>query len=140
MNQLTNKEAKENAIREAWGEWYELMRPYMDEHGGITTAYVVGEEWTVLKVRLAASIKKISFNVDEFAYYIPNAIKDIETNNSWIRIESDGSNLPEKEGGYRVVWDNGEIDSIYYSESVKDFWLERFTHYKPIEEEKPPIW
>lgn len=70
---------------------------------------------------------------------------EIETNRFWIRIETDGSNLPEftKNQKFRIHdinWDKPYYHSYDWSELNAKFKAGTVTHYKPITPELPPVY
>ena len=84
----------------------------------------------------------------------PKSLKGIETNNGWIRIESE-EDLPKDETLFKGIVKEvtgGKTyqlkDNIYYSKTYKvwmyentQHWVDAFvTHYKPIEPELLPIY
>lgn len=70
----------------------------------------------------------------------PKSLQGIETNNGWIKIESE-EDLPKEEGHYWVYSENKDILADYY-ELNNNSWNNkpRVTHYQPIEKPKPPIY
>lgn len=139
---MTNSEARLEAIRKAWGKYWDEVK---DSVIGMNT----GGGW--------ADNETIHYNEDlgcdsknfEFCrcLYRPKSLSGIEDNHGWTRIEPDGSNLPDKSGDYRffdmktyffkpvVVWFKGNFDR-----GCNLSFARNYTHFKPIEEDKPPIY
>lgn len=75
----------------------------------------------------------------------PKSLQGIETNNGWIKIESE-DDLPKHKGDYFVYTRNKEIETVYADgdislmEHTSKSWIRNFTHYQPIEKPKPPIY
>lgn len=126
---------KEEKIKEAWVENYPPSGT--DENG-----------WSNDLVNYGTFDVKIY----EFIGFLNNAkirpriLKGIETNNGWIKIESE-EDLPKSKGDYWVIWD-GKIIIQYWClyNSIADIqkqnndWMKIITHYQPIEKPKPPIY
>lgn len=86
----------------------------------------------------------------EASTYRPKSLSGIETNNGWIRIEPDGSNLPiESQENFDVCYlksdgSFAEIKNQMCYQVVSRFknphkFHVKITHYKQIEKSKPPI-
>jgi hypothetical protein len=70
-----------------------------------------------------------------------------ETNNGWIRIKEDGSNLPKKRMESWVLDKNGRIEMFifgkqfnYGKDSELEYVFRHFTHYQPITKPLPPLY
>ena len=139
---MTNLEAKQEAIKKAYGECWELVKNYVDENGWIYCKDVDffkdcglmrdevhyidnGKEWD---------------NFEIISWRLP-VINRIENNNGWIRIESK-DDLPKEEGNYFVVRSNNEVGTSYFIPD-NDFSIidwRYITHYQPIKKPKLPIY
>ncbi|WP_285011228.1 hypothetical protein [Pedobacter faecalis] len=81
--------------------------------------------------------------------FLPYELRHLSDNNGWIRIEPDGSNLPEV-GRHKVcnierlnLLPESELmlAQTFSSDSVGDLFEKKIiTHYKPITEEPKPIY
>lgn len=72
--------------------------------------------------------------------FIHKSLIGIEDNNGWILIEPDGSNLPAKNDFVRWLdLANGLTDNLVMG-NCKRYFMETFTHYKPVEIEKLPLY
>lgn len=145
---MTNQEAKHKAIQEAYGEYYNKLKPYIDKYGWITQTH------SSIHYGLNEKAKEVSKIIDEsqieFAYVngylIPKSIMNIGSNSGWIRIEPDGSNLPTDEYKKYIAGklenkvfkkctsalEAGELSEYHTSMQV--------THYRPVEEIPNPIY
>lgn len=114
--------AKQEAIRKAYGEYWEQVKDSIDDEG-----YVLGN---------AKSLPNIEFDGDGFGYIRPNPLQGIENNNGWIRIES-VEDLPKEPimSHYIRRCDNGYCTGIVDSSD-----LDRITHYQPIVKPEKPIY
>lgn len=82
------------------------------------------------------------FNNGGDLLYRPKSLKGIETNNGWIKIESE-NDLPKEEGNYMIFHnqDNMQTSETFSKNIVhKLFEYNSITHYKPIQKPKPPIY
>lgn len=153
MGKLTNEQAKQEAIRKIVDDYYDnypLIKPYVQSNGyfPITNGYISNLDENVRE--FYKSLDGIDYlqaeDHEEYnSHFRPKdlslLIHAVETNHLWIRIEPDGSNLPES-GRYKVAdINNTEINSTFSCKFVKNaFNAGIITHYKPIEQEPLPIW
>ena len=136
---MTNEQAKQEAIKKAYGEHWEKLKECIDIDGNC--------------IMFDRNNKQISPNFNELGFekdyvlnninhgynselgvhqWCPKSISDIENNNGWIRIEPDGSNLPTEKNDYRVILKSGNITNLYF-DPKEDLSFKPFaTHYKPI--------
>jgi len=154
---MTNKEAKEKAIREAWGEETFLkINSFMDTVKTTEPwAYYHWKKSGWLKKGLLPIKLRYIESMESLNWFdhclIPSDILFLDTNNGWTRIEPDGSNLPEinnsdtyykvcfkEDDGSFKINDRHQYNAFQLDEMFRDG--EYFTHYKPIEVEKLPIW
>lgn len=122
---MTNLEAKQEAIKKAYGENY----IHADINGWIRFGMYVPTDLGIE-------------NYDEIdGFWRCKSLQGIENNKGWIRIESK-DDLPKEEGNYFIVRSNNEVGTSYFIPnndfSVMD-WRD-ITHYKPIEKPKSPIY
>ena len=98
---MTNLEAKQEAIKKAYGEYWELVKDLVRTDGSLSEPVWIGSD--------------IDIDYDDFStgYFRPKSLKGIENNNGWIRIESE-ADLPEKEfyKGYHTYPVNFKCNSI----------------------------
>jgi len=128
---------KQEAIRLAYGEYWEQVKEYVDIDSG------------VLRIHISNINDYESLNLvyREHSRYRPLSLDGIETNNGWIRIESE-ADLPKNEGcyfvyslvnwspGYRIDIFTGRLSNAVNTETGTPI----FTHYQPIVKPKPPIY
>jgi len=151
----TNEQAKQEAIKKAWidaGFYWKQIKDIIDEDGLLKLNH------PSLKTQLTGYdkaynnglLKGCGFYGDSLMVILL-PIEAIRYNNGWIRIEPDGSNLPDI-NDYSVTYRLGKfIEDKWYSEGnfhpydfrsihlrVKE--KNAFTHYKPIEKEIPPVY
>lgn len=133
---------KEQAIKEAYKEYWDEVKDYVDENG-------------LLDKQVFSNHKGISYedisNKISFIHYgnfcIPKSLKGIEVNNGWIKIESD-NDLPKEDcdchfktysNNYflgKYVKDTDNFINIFYSKVHYG----DVSHYKQIENPKEPIY
>ena len=77
---MTNLEAKQEAIKKAYGEYWEAVKDFVDENGWID---------------FLEDIQRIMYffhdsdNIEVFkSTWRPKSLQGIENNNGWIKIES----------------------------------------------------
>ena len=122
---MTNLEAKQEAIKKAYGENY----IHADINGCIRFGMYVPTDLGIE-------------NYDEIdGFWRCKSLQGIENNKGWIRIESK-DDLPKEEGNYFIVRSNNEVGTSYFIPN-NDFsaidWRD-ITHYQPIEKPKLPIY
>ncbi|UYW02099.1 hypothetical protein K5I29_04140 [Flavobacterium agricola] len=124
---------KEDKIKEAWG-------CLMPEHG------VKENGWTAEQI-LNKDLEKYRYGKFDLVYSKtgafarPKSLQGIETNNGWVKIESE-ADLPKENGKYLTYRKNGIIIEEYFYLSHPYSWQKFYnvTHYQPIEKPKPPIY
>lgn len=143
---------KEEKIKEAWGDYYEIIKNELDEHG----RYNYYDNITSERKRKLWQFENIEIHQINNSYLlIPSSIKGIENNNGWIKIESKNLILPIdgtevhfyhgfiNENGIQTEYHKGIFNaalgftSYYDSENYK---VKDVTHYQPIEKPKPPLY
>ena len=123
---MTNLEAKQEAIKKAYGEYY----IHADINGWIKYGMYCPSDFGIEDYD----------ELDTIGIWRCKSLKGIENNNGWTRIESE-ADLP-KEGNYFVVKNKTVIETSYFMPD-NDFSLiewRNITHYQPIEKPKPPIY
>ena len=122
---MKNLEAKQEAIKKAYGESY----IHADINGWIRFGMYVPTDLGIE-------------NYDDIdGFWRCKSLQGIENNKGWIRIESK-DDLPKEEGNYFIVRSNNEVGTSYFIPN-NDFsaidWR-NITHYQPIEKPKLPIY
>lgn len=152
---------KEQLIKEAYGEYWETVKDMVDENGWIFHKNVVkGFKKYVSPFDIGfieikddeAEAEKIQIHPDSYKsstlfYWRPEALRGIETNNGWIKIESE-DDLPKDEENlnYWVMEDEQIVHAKFMPESKRwycdiDLNLRLFpSHYQPMVKPKPPIY
>ncbi|RZK62257.1 MAG: hypothetical protein EOO95_15275 [Pedobacter sp.] len=143
---LTNEQAKQEAIKKAFKECgYEKLLP-LNVNGWVKVKphqYINSSLFERLKIN------------NHIHSIRPKSLKHLDTNNGWVRIEHDGSNLPtDWKGRYRVmqagikepwdaIFDCGKF-CIWHTSHVNLsktlLSIDNPTHYKPITPELKPIY
>ena len=136
--------AKEQKIKEAYGEHWESMKEFVDENGWLMSS-------TFLKTnsRLYREIGKVFRNIKtEFKKnsfdYRPKQLSGIENNNGWISMEGEITNiLPTEKGDYFGLYPDGTISCFFFNpedDFDRELFLTELTHYQPIIKPNPPIY
>jgi hypothetical protein len=133
---------KQQAIINAYGDYYEDIKDTIIDNG-----------WCIPTKDL---LDCISMDTKEFhmvfgspdIYYRPKSLRGIETNNGWIKIESE-ADLPEQGGDYDIVINGVMKTGVYcknnkwmvesndYTKTTQEY---QISHYKPIVKPNPPIY
>lgn len=137
------KNAKKEVIKKAYGEYWEdlcddpkfKVKDIVDKNGWISIfAY--------------DKIKDFDYKDNSRNFYRPKSLRGIETNNEWIRIESE-DDLPNDNGSYFTKTNyckeiiKRDYPTFIKSISIEDerkWWLKYVTHYQPIIKPEPPIY
>jgi len=155
---MTNAEAKQEAIKKAYGDKWDRLKEFCDSDGWITN------KWIAHGVPVGIDYEDAGFTSDDVIFQQYNSsnstwrlrsIYPILTNNGWIRIEPDGSNLPTDNGLFNVM-QHGKGTSLYRNATYNSIdgllncpegflnqnceKLINVTHYKPITPELKPIY
>lgn len=120
---------KEEKIKEAYGELYETNKSKIDEDG-----------WCSGRVNLPNT--HIEWHPSRWMYWRPKSLEGLESNNGWIKIESE-ADLPKEYSEYWCFDRNNDIEIRYfnpYSSLDKREYLKFITHCQPIVKPKPPIY
>lgn len=124
-------ENKQKAIEKAYGEHWEAVKDYVDENG-----WMPSSSWNfnlIYEQGKSFHNEKIS----DLDFYIrPLSLQGIETNNGWIKIESE-ADLPKEMGDYLVIMPDGDIRATFITSKPQKV---GFTHYQPIIKPNPPIY
>jgi len=122
-------------IKKAYGEYWDLVEPYVDYDGWIDI-----DNLSYLSIPF--KYRTSDLETKDSQYWRPKSLQGIENNNGWIKIESE-SDLPNAEvdcfvfhvGKYAefAVWDNELKD--FYSGLQK---INHITHYQPTQKPNAP--
>ena len=126
---MTNLEAKQEAIKKAYGEYY----IHSDINGWMRFGMYCPTDLGIE-------------NYDEMdGFWRCKSLQGIENNNGWIRIESE-ADLPKEGMHHSILLDseciNGyrNYDVIVFYEVSSRYRKKEISHYQPIEKPKPPIY
>lgn len=139
---MTNEEAKQEAIKKAYGEHWDKVKDHVKESGGLSyqdCTLIFGD----IDFYFGDNALSHIWENDYSGYYFPKEIFNINNNNGWIRIEQDGSNLPtDTDKRYRAgtLCENGDFIPNQFHYAAKDLKYTASTHYKPITPELKPIY
>ena len=129
---MTNEQLKQEAIKNAYGEYWEIL-PNKDKvliRGCIEINTYLNLELKFDKVFLTENLVR------------PKSLSGIETNNGWIRIKEDGSNLPKESGDYWFYTKHKQVLIRDYNPgfNLYESYLNTYTHYQPIVKPLLPIY
>jgi len=131
---MTTEGFKLKAIQDAYGEYFEELKRVIDFTNG----------WCKHPLKKYFGEENIQSRVKgDRLIYRPKSLSGIETNNQWIRIEEDGSNLPNGNDAdnFWICNENGLFDFFSYPEQIeRKFRNGTVTHYQPVIKPKPPIY
>lgn len=134
---------KAEAIRNAYGEYWEKVKDKVDEEGWF---YYYSMDYLTKSKNYSLTHY---LRCDEDIYKLanrPKSLQGIENNNGWIRIDGE-EDLPKESGDYWVYEKNGAMGIRLYL-SVPQKWGEyemeieepKVTHYQPIVKPEKPIY
>ena len=141
---MTNLDAKQEAIKKAYGEHWERLNNFINEDGVFIgdTDMISDElfnEWAFIGSSKDINSEKL------ISGSRPKSLKGIENNNGWMRIESE-ADLPKEGMHHSILLDseciNGyrNYDVIVFYEVNSKFRKKEISHYQPIEIPKTPIY
>jgi hypothetical protein len=130
---------KQEKIQEAYGEWFEEMKPWIDEDGWFN--------------KNAFYQKKFGFNYEKIDilfshlgdFMIPKSILGITNNNGWTVLNSE-DDLPKETDTYWFVSRiTGKIMKDYFTADSKvssfhNCQVKLYSYYQRIEKPQPPIY
>jgi len=128
---------KQEKIKEAYGEYYEHFKPYLQENGELALSNIDSELWEI--------VDELDFVSFRNGYSTLKSLQGIEDNNGWIKIESE-EDLPKNVIDCWFKTDSDYILLGYFStrnffvNDGNDVELRFVTHYQPIEKPQPPIY
>ena len=138
---MNNLEAKQEAIKNAYYEFWENVKDYVDGNGWIKCKDIHYHKDLGLmrdQIHYIDNGKEWD-NFEIISWRIP-ILQGIENNNGWIRIENE-ADLPNNE----KVWIYNSDNRVLISSKAVLNWVlknpdNKITHYQPIETLKPPIY
>ena len=145
--------AKQEAIKKAYGEYWEQVKDYVDENGWIFHEKGFYQNYKKFVSPFEIGFSKddddnIELHSDSFKktanfYWRPKSLNGIENNNGWVKIEGE-DDLPKeylpcfiinKHGMYSSYFKHG---FFYHTGQLST--ITSVTHYQPITQPKPPIY
>lgn len=137
---------KEEVIKEAWGKYWNLLSPKLKDVCLKSEGSIHERDFFIQFIEL-----ETKYVFEFFEYYNnrgirPKSLQGLETNNGWIRIESE-EDLNKDSNDYWVYDVNKNIDIRFYMSFSKKWGghemevdVPEITHYQPIVKPKPPIY
>ena len=130
---MSNQEARKEAIKAAYKEYFEKVKHLIDENG-----FLPLETWH--KFIGYNGIKEI--DMPRWCQIRPASLQGLETNNGWVRFE-DENDLPKEEGQYLFLTKEKKESWNHYNPRIvgdgcryKQMFIDIYTHYRP---EKHPL-
>lgn len=133
---------KEEVIREAWGEYYEIVKDEINDNGWYNFFDL---DCTERKRKLWHFENVLMTQSEEGHYIRPKSLKGIENNNRWISIKSE-EDLPKEKGSYWILSINEDAVSTYFNgiDFVTHYGaytpLVHTFYYQPIIKPKKPLY
>ncbi|MGA9651949.1 hypothetical protein [Pedobacter sp.] len=132
---------KQEVIQDAYGDAWECLKGHVDDNGFVTALREdpTGDTHPLKHGFPLAEIQMKHF-LDSFDWR-PNSIRDIERNNGWIRVED---KLPDDQSRVtaflsdRFKLRSAENLTFYFVD--QDLFIYRYSHWKLVEEIKPPVY
>jgi hypothetical protein len=128
---------KQEKIKEAYGEYWETVRDYVDKNGWCNTY------WNLFLIS-----DREQKPAREPLKWRPKSLAGLEHNNGWIKIESE-DDLPKLTIEYHVVLNGKKSKALYAGKNrwfvnendfPKTTEIHGITHYQPIVEPELPIY
>lgn len=139
---------KENVIKEAYGEYWESVKDFVNENGWFEYDFYSQNKSKKYKKAFDFVCENIETECNSNVTVIrPKSLQGIENNNGWIKIQSE-EDLPKDEENldYWVMEDEQIVHAKFMHESKKwycdiDLNLRLLpSHYQPMVKPKPPIY
>lgn len=139
--------AKEKAIREAYGEYWEQVKDFVDENGWFEYDFYNQDKSQEYKTAIDLVCDNISTTSNPSNTHIrPKSLDGISDNNGWISVE-DQSSLANEEH-YFICNGNNVFSLAYFyishdkkfSNGAISFPINEITHYQQVIKLKPPIY
>lgn len=129
--------AKQEVIKEAYGEYWEEYQRYVNDNGWLTELNDVIHHCITTKGRILRDLNnKSNIEFEEVNNYLrPKSLQGIENNNGWIKIDNEEQH-DEIENDYYWWYNIQNGDWEIGDKSTYG----KYTHYQPIEKPKSPIY
>ena len=128
--------AKQEAIKNAYGEYWENVKDYVDNDGWINNS--------IPKFRFG-KLKNLDLEYKNDVFFRPKSLQGIENNTGWIKIESE-DDLPKEGMHHSILLDSDCIngyrnyDVIVFYEVNSRYRKKEISHYQPIEKPLKPLY
>ena len=133
---MTNLEAKQEAIKKAYGDNHEIYEKSLTKNGWLKVEYDIYENAD----RFYFDFLRHELNADEYEYFIrPKSLSAIDDNNGWIRIESE-DDLPKESFNYWIFQSDLRAVTMKDFYDNKKYYGVKATHYQPIEKPLKPLY
>lgn len=131
---------KQEAIAKAYGEHWETVKNHVDENGWVKTWDLIQILGIVPKDGFEVKIKGKKIKHQDNLHR-PKSLTGIETNNVWIKIESE-ADLPKAGMTNYFICVNGKPSiQVHNLRQVLSLYSDgMITHYQPIVKPEPPIY
>jgi hypothetical protein len=122
---------KEEKIKEAYGEYWNLVKDLVRNDGSLSEA-----------VWLGSSIN-LPYHDYSTGYYRPDTLWGITDNNGWIKFEG---NPPKESNWYWIKTKNDTLVAYWanhkniFVDNDSSFYFNAVTHYQPVRKPKPPLY
>jgi hypothetical protein len=126
---------KEDKIKEAYGKYWEEMKPFIDEDGWFNKNAFYQKEFIFYE-----KIGHLFTHKDDLM--MPISIKGIEDNLGWIKIESE-NDLPKERGSFWTFIEGKEVVmNTFNTFDDMEFTFDNghITHYKPLIKPNNPLY
>lgn len=134
---------KQEKIKEAYGQYWEDFKSYVDENGWIRDKDFWGR-WP----NSAIEWETTDHDNDYYDKRRPKSLAGLKDNNGWISISNEGLPQTDESDGFWVMSDDYTfVLDCYFDSYDKEFKIifqktpvVNVTHYQPIVKPKPPIY
>ncbi len=132
---------KEEKIKEAWGEYYIIVKNQIDNNGwykyfDLNNSEMKRKLWQFGNLELE--------ELSDVYLIRPKSLQGIENNNGWIKIESEEDLPKEGKEVHVVIYGETIKKNCSFIPSRKVFFrygdVDNVTHWKDVEKPKPPIY
>ena len=137
---------KQKAIREAYGEHWDIVKPYVNEGGWCNYKSLFGDMGNSTGRLKRIDTEVLDHHHPIYCYFNrPKSLEGIQNNNGWTFIESEADLPIEVDVFCHVSNLNDNKHRVHNSpvkrDTIKKWFKEgKVTHYKPIEKPNSPIY
>ena len=133
---------KQEAIKEAYGEYWEQVKVFVDENGWV----FFSDDENILRLNFQQkdNISTEKTDVESWKWR-PKSLQGIENNNGWIKIENEKDlpkDLTECDYIFKGKIERGIFQCLHFDRPRQGELVEykSVTHYQPIEKKELPIY